>query len=156
MAKMPISRPYWETTPLQEMTLEQWEALCDQCGRCCLHKLRDDETDEVYYTSVACRLLDVQTCQCTDYVHRLRCVRDCVTLTADMIPKLDWLPPDCAYRRLSEGRSLPSWHPLITRTQQSVINAGASVSGRCVSERQAGALEDYIVTWPQESVRSCP
>ena len=89
---MPISRPYWETTPLQEMTLEQWEALCDQCGRCCLHKLRDDETDEVYYTSVACRLLDVQTCQCTDYVHRLRCVRDCVTLTADMIPKLDWLP----------------------------------------------------------------
>lgn len=156
MAKMPISRPYWETTPLQEMTLEQWEALCDQCGRCCLHKLRDDETDEVYYTSVACRLLDVQTCQCTDYAHRLRRVRDCVTLTADMISKLDWLPPDCAYRRLSEGRSLPSWHPLITNTPQSVMNAGASVAGRCVSERQAGALEDYIVTWPQESAKPCP
>lgn len=154
--QIPTSRPYWETTPLQEMTQEQWEALCDRCGRCCLHKICDDETDEIYYTSVACRLLDINTCQCTDYPNRLRRVRDCMTLTAKMLPKINWLPPDCAYRRVSEGKSLPPWHPLLTHTPQSVISAGASVSGRCISERQAGALEDYLVTWPQESAIPCP
>lgn len=142
--------PYWETTALQDMTRPQWEALCDGCGRCCLHKLRDDDTEELYYTSVACRLLDVGTCQCTDYPNRLRKVQDCVTLTADMIPQLDWLPPDCAYRRLSEGLPLPDWHPLITGTPDTVISSGASAAGRCISERRAGALEDYIVTWPGE------
>ena len=75
-------------------------------------------------------------------------MQDCVTLTPDMIDTLDWLPPDCAYRRLAEGRGLPLWHPLISGTTETVISAGASAAGRCISERRAGALEDYIVTWP--------
>ncbi len=143
-----MTAPFWETTPLTEMTTEQWESLCDGCGRCCLHKLRDDDTEELHYTSVACRLLDVKTCQCTDYAQRHRKVQDCITLTPEMIPELDWLPPDCAYRRLSEGRGLPQWHPLLTHTAQSVSTAGESAAGRCISERRAGALEDYIVSWP--------
>lgn len=143
-----MTAPFWETTPLTKMTTEQWESLCDGCGRCCLHKLRDDDTEELHYTSVACRLLDVKTCQCTDYAQRHRKVQDCITLTPEMIPELDWLPPDCAYRRLSEGRGLPQWHPLLTHTTQSVITAGESAAGRCISERRAGALEDYIVRWP--------
>ena len=144
------SLPFWKTTPLEKMTNAQWESLCDGCGRCCLHKLRDDETEELYYTSVACRLLDVKTCQCTDYPKRHRKVQDCVTLTPAMIPELDWLPPDCAYKRLSDGEDLPSWHPLITGTPQTVITSGASAAGRCISERRAGALEDYVVDWPAE------
>lgn len=146
----PSPPPFWKTTPLADMTTEQWESLCDGCGRCCLHKLRDDDTEELHYTSVACRLLDVKTCQCTDYPKRHRKVQDCVTLTPAMIPDLDWLPPDCAYKRLSDGLDLPAWHPLITGDPNTVITSGASAAGRCISERRAGALEDYIVDWPAE------
>lgn len=145
--------PFWETTPLQEMTTAEWESLCDGCGRCCLHKLRDEDTDEIHYTSVACRLLDVSNCRCTDYPQRHRKVQDCITLTPAMVSELDWLPPDCAYRRLSEGRSLPAWHPLITGNPESVIEAGASAAGRCISERQAGALEEYVVAWPGQPAK---
>ncbi|KAA8386658.1 YcgN family cysteine cluster protein [Acetobacter tropicalis] len=150
MTRSPAPAPFWETTALQDMTTSQWESLCDGCGRCCLHKLRDEDTDEIHYTSVACRLLDVSTCRCTDYAHRHRKVQDCITLTPEMVAGLDWLPPDCAYRRLSEGRSLPAWHPLLTGRAETVIEAGASAAGRCVSERKAGNLEDYVVTWPGE------
>ncbi|MFT9015864.1 MAG: YcgN family cysteine cluster protein [Acetobacter sp.] len=150
MTSPSVPRPFWETTALADMTRAQWESLCDGCGRCCLHKLRDDDTEELHYTSVACRLLDVRTCQCTDYPNRLRKVQDCITLTASMIPELDWLPPDCAYRRLANGQGLPQWHPLLSGTSQTVITSGASAAGRCISERRAGALEDYIVTWPGE------
>ncbi|MFT8597567.1 YcgN family cysteine cluster protein [Acetobacter orientalis] len=140
--------PFWETTPLSEMSTQEWESLCDGCGRCCLHKLRDEETDEIHYTSVACRLLDTATCRCTDYAKRHRKVQDCITLTPDMVKELDWLPPDCAYRRLSENKGLPEWHPLITGTDESVKTSGASAAGRCISERKAGDLEDYLVAWP--------
>ncbi|ATJ89608.1 hypothetical protein HK16_15045 [Acetobacter senegalensis] len=150
MTQSSAPAPFWETTPLQDMTTAQWESLCDGCGRCCLHKLRDEETDEIHYTSVACRLLDVSTCRCTDYVQRHRKVQDCITLTPEMVAGLDWLPPDCAYRRLSEGRSLPLWHPLLTGTAETVLESGASAAGRCISERKAGDLEDYLVTWPGE------
>ncbi|OUI94958.1 hypothetical protein HK13_03465 [Acetobacter indonesiensis] len=141
---------FWKTTPLDQMTTQQWESLCDGCGRCCLHKLRDEDTDEIHYTSVACRLLDVSTCRCTDYPQRHRKVQDCITLTPEMVAGLDWLPPDCGYRRLSEGKDLPDWHPLLTGTVESVITSGASAAGRCISERKAGDLEDYLVTWPSE------
>lgn len=154
MTKAPT--PFWETTPLHEMSRPQWESLCDGCGRCCLHKLRDEETDAIHYTSVACRLLDTSTCQCTDYAQRHRKVQDCITLTAEMIAELDWLPPDCAYRRLSENRGLPEWHPLITGTQESLRQSGASAAGRCISERKAGDLEDYLVDWPSEPAFSPP
>lgn len=140
--------PFWKTTPLDEMSREEWESLCDGCGRCCLHKLRDEDDDTLYYTNVACRLLDTQTCRCTDYPQRHRKVQDCVTLTPEMLRTIDWLPPTCAYRRLSEGLDLPAWHPLVTGRPESVVEAGVSAGGRCISERQAGILEDYIVRWP--------
>lgn len=147
---MTDTAPFWETTPLNEMSTAEWESLCDGCGRCCLHKLRDEDDDKLYYTNVACRLLDTDTCRCTDYPRRHRKVQDCVTLTPAMIPTLDWLPPTCAYRLLNEGRPLPAWHPLISGTADTVIEAGVSAAGRCVSERRAGSLEDYITDWPGE------
>ncbi|MBS0961028.1 MULTISPECIES: YcgN family cysteine cluster protein [Acetobacter] len=148
--------PFWESKTLAEMNSDEWESLCDGCGRCCLHKLRDEETNSVYYTSVACRLLDVKTCACTDYTKRHRKVPDCITLTPEMIPTLDWLPPDCAYRRLSEGRSLPEWHPLRSGNRDTVIESGASAAGRCISERRARDLEDYLVEWPSQPVKMPP
>ena len=130
------------------MSQEEWESLCDGCGRCCLHKLRDEQTDAVIHTNVACRLLDAQSCACSDYARRQRRVPDCVQLSAATLPKIDWLPPSCAYRRLQEGRGLAWWHPLVSGHQESVHQAGISVRGRVVDERKAGPLEHHIVDWP--------
>ena len=132
------------------MSRREWESLCDGCGRCCLHKLRDAQTDEISFTNVACRLLDPQSCRCSDYANRRARVPDCVRLTPAKLKKLDWLPPSCAYRLLAEGRDLYPWHPLISGTPDSVREAGISVAGRVVSERCAGPLEHHIVEWPGE------
>ncbi len=153
---MTKTRPFWETKSLDDMSATEWESLCDGCGRCCLHKLRDEDDEKLYYTNVSCRLLDTATCRCTDYPGRHRKVQDCVTLTPTMVRTIDWLPPTCAYRRLAEGKSLPDWHPLVSGTQETVVEAGISAAGRCVSEREAGLLEDYIVTWPATDPETMP
>ena len=140
--------PFWKTTPLDQMTREQWEALCDGCGRCCLHKLRDEDTDAVSHTNVACRLLDTETCRCTHYAIRQQRVPDCVSLTPADLDTIDWLPPSCAYRLLAEGRELRWWHPLVSGDPATVVHSGASVRGRAVSERRAGPLEHHVVDWP--------
>lgn len=140
--------PFWKTIPLERMTRAQWESLCDGCGRCCLHKLRDADTEELHHTDVACRLLDRATARCTDYANRRARVPDCIRLTPKRLAGMDWLPPTCAYRLLAEGRDLPDWHPLRSGDPESVVRAGVSVRGRTVAEREAGALEDHITTWP--------
>ncbi|MCH4092162.1 YcgN family cysteine cluster protein [Acetobacter sp.] len=145
---MATDTPFWETKSLEQMTTEEWESLCDGCGRCCLHKLRDEDDGSLYYTNVACRLLDTHTCRCTDYAGRHRKVQDCITLTAPMLETIDWLPSTCAYKRLSDGLPLPDWHPLLTGNPDSVREAGISAGDRCISERRAGNLEDYVVEWP--------
>ncbi|MDI2112900.1 YcgN family cysteine cluster protein [Commensalibacter nepenthis] len=143
---------YWEILTLDQMDETQWEALCDRCGRCCLHKLRDEDTNEIAYTNVACRLLDAQTGQCSDYCRRKMRIPDCIHLTQEMIVEIDWLPPTCAYRLISEGKNLPEWHYLQSGSFDTVHQAGISVKGRVINERDAGDLEDYIVEWPpQES-----
>jgi len=142
--------PFWKTTPLAEMTPQQWESLCDGCGRCCLNKLRDEETEALAWTTVSCRLLDTQTCQCSDYANRFRKVPDCVSLTPELVAEIDWLPPSCAYRLIDEGKDLPPWHPLVSGTPDTVHTSGASVQNRATSERRAGPLEDYITDWPGE------
>ena len=144
---MAAKKPFWETVPLAAMTREQWESLCDGCGRCCLHKVREDD-GTLHFTNVACRLLDNDTGLCSDYVRRRRRVPDCVQLTPAAVAAIDWLPPSCAYRLLAEGESLPDWHPLISGRPGTVQAAGASVRGRTVSESVAGPLEHHIVDWP--------
>ncbi len=138
---------FWETLPLEAMSRPQWESLCDRCGRCCLHKLRDDD-DTIHFTDVACRLLDPDTAECADYARRARIVPDCVRLTPDALSDIDWLPPSCAYRLVKEGKPLPAWHPLLSGDEDSVARAGASVRGRVISERDAGPLEHHMVDWP--------
>ena len=140
---------YWRTKTLEEMTREEWEALCDGCARCCLLKLEDADTGEIAYTDIACRLLDLGTCRCTRYRQRLRMVPECVDLTPEQVRKLDWLPSTCAYRLVAEGQDLAWWHPLVSGDPETVHKAGISVRGRVVPERRGDDPEDRIVTWPE-------
>jgi len=150
---MTAGLPFWKRKKLAEMSDAEWESLCDGCGRCCLHKLRDEATGALAFTNVACRLLNTQSCRCRNYANRHRYVADCVRLTPDALAEIDWLPPSCAYRRLAEGRDLPSWHPLVTGDPETVRRAGASASGRVIKETEAGALEDHVVAWPAQMPR---
>jgi len=127
---------YWKRKSLAEMTQQEWEGLCDGCALCCLHKVEDEDTGEVYYTDLACRLLDLNTCRCCDYANRSEEVADCMTLTADQPGQLGWLPDRCAYRRLANGQDLPGWHPLITGDPESVHEVGISIKGKAVSENE--------------------
>jgi len=145
-------KPFWEEIPLSEMNKEQWESLCDGCAKCCLLKLEDEDTLEIAYTNVACRQLDLGTCRCRNYSDRARLVPDCVTMTPKLVPELSWMPKTCAYRRLSEGKKLAWWHPLVSGSPDTVHEAGISVRGRSISERIAGDVEDHIVSWPEEDI----
>lgn len=143
---------FWQTKTLPEMTLKEWEALCDGCGLCCLHKLEDADTGEISYTEVACLLLDCDSCQCNNYPLRKKLVPDCVILTPDQVEDFHWLPKSCAYRLVAEGKDLNAWHPLVSGDKDSIHQAGISVRGRAISERDAGALEDHIVDWPTDNM----
>ena len=138
---------FWEQKPLDEMTPAEWESLCDGCGKCCLHKLEDEDTGEVFVCNVACRLLDLESCQCRDYPNRKQLVPDCTVLTRDKIEELHWLPVTCAYRLLAEGKPLAEWHPLISGSVSSVLEAGISVCGRVVTEEEADDLQLHITDW---------
>ena len=149
-----MDAPFWTTKRLAEMTHEEWESLCDGCGRCCLHKLRDDVTEELSFTNVACRLLDLHGCGCSNYPNRQDKVPDCVSLTPAALDDIDWLPPDCAYRRVEEGRGLAWWHPLVSGNPETVHSSGASVRDRAVSEERSGPLERHLADWPGRPVRA--
>lgn len=138
-----MDKPFWECIPLHEMTLRQWESLCDGCGKCCLNKLEDEDSGEIVYTSVACRYLDPESCQCSDYANRKSNVPECITLKPDNLSDLQYLPETCAYRILYEGKKLASWHPLVSGDSQSVHSAHMSVRDRTVSE-EGVADEDLI------------
>jgi len=140
---------FWNTKNLGELTPAEWELLCDGCGRCCLQKLEDIDTGLVFYTRVACRLLDEETCRCSDYAQRLELVKDCIVLDASSTIQYEWLPRSCAYRTLAEGRPLEWWHPLVSGNPDSVKEAGISVAGRIINEISIASddLENHIISW---------
>ena len=144
--------PFWKAKAMTELSTEEWESLCDGCGKCCLIRLEDDETGETYTTDVHCRLFDNGTCRCSDYERRKAKVPDCVILKPSGIAELKWMPRTCAYRVVSEGRDLPEWHHFKSGSAQTIHDAGMSVQGSTVSE--VGLSEDELIAritvWPGE------
>ena len=140
---------FWEEKSLEQLNREEWESLCDGCGRCCLNKLEDEDTGEIYFTNVSCKLLDTEKCQCKDYANRKTLMPDCMILSYDYHEALEVMPSTCAYRLLQIGEPLPDWHPLITGDKQSVIDAGISVKGKVVSEEfiHYEQLPEHLVNW---------
>jgi len=134
------------------MTDAEWEALCDGCGRCCLLKLEDEETQDVHITDVSCVLLDTQSCRCTQYAKRKTIVPECLNVRPLDADKLRWLPKSCAYRRIHEGRALAEWHPLLSGDPNSVHAAGIGMAGRCLPENliPVHELPQRLIQWPEE------
>jgi uncharacterized cysteine cluster protein YcgN (CxxCxxCC family) len=159
--------PFWQTKSLTEMSRHEWESLCDGCAKCCLHKFIDDEDtddlselqptdhinahEQMVYTNIGCFLLNDKTCQCSKYEQRTTLVPDCVRLTQDNLDDIFFMPPSCTYRRLNEGRGMPSWHPLLHKGKKSKMHqAGMSIRGKIVKDDDVSIedFEDYIVLWP--------
>ncbi len=143
------SQPWWQTKSLADMSDDEWESLCDGCAKCCLVKLEDVDTEEIYYTNVSCQLLDTESCRCSDYAGRHRIVDDCIKLDRSNVNKLQWLPKSCSYRLVAEGQPLPEWHYLRTGSRQTLHSYGASLRGKVVSERDVrdDDIEDHIIKW---------
>lgn len=146
--------PFWKAKALDALDRAEWDALCDRCGRCCLNKLEDEETGEIYWTDVACRLLDAETCLCSSWENRHAFVPDCVELDPDEVVSqtYTWLPPTCAYRLVASGRDLYWWHPLVSGDPATVHAAGISVRNRVISDEfvPEDGYEDHLADWPGE------
>ena len=138
---------FWESKTLAEMTAEEWESLCDNCGKCCLIKLEDEDTGEIAFTSVVCDLIDLDSCRCTRYSERCTLVPECIDLKQHDFAEYNWLPSTCAYRLLTDGEPLPDWHPLNSGTPESVKDAGVSIASYAIKESQVNDPEDHIIEW---------
>ncbi len=144
---MTIHKEFWKTKELSEMSMEEWEALCDGCGICCLYKVEDEDTGQVELTNVACRFLDLDHVHCLMYEARMQAMPTCIQLTPSKVRKLGWLPETCAYRLVMDGKPLPDWHPLMSGDLESVHFAGISVKFKVIPESRANLnhIEDYVI-----------
>lgn len=141
---MEVCKPFWQK-PLKELTNEEWEALCDGCGLCCINKL-EDEDGNLYLTNVACSLLDLENNQCSHYAERKRHVPECIQLNYSKLKKINWLPDSCAYLRRYQNRPLPDWHYLISGDRELLHRKGISLRGRLIGEKEVrGPLHHYII-----------
>lgn len=163
-----MTNKFWENKTLEQMNATEWEAICDGCAKCCLHKFIDDDAvsepaptdtiqagEKIHFTNIVCTLLNTKTCSCTRYAERTTLVPDCVKLTKENLGDIFFMPPSCSYRRLHEGRGLASWHPLLNKGKKAVMHkTGMSVRGKTVFDHDVDLqnFEDYIAIWPLEDV----
>ena len=141
--------PFWKTKKLEEMSPKEWESLCDGCAKCCLVKLEDEETKELFFTNLHCKLLDGSTCQCSDYANRKKYVPICVKLTPKIVAEVDWLPDSCAYRLVHEGKDLYPWHHLVCGDREEIHRQGWSCQNKTVTEEGVSDDDamDYVINW---------
>ncbi|MFI0398339.1 MAG: YcgN family cysteine cluster protein [Thiolinea sp.] len=146
------NQPWWKQKELTEFSNDEWESLCDHCAKCCLNKMEDEDDGTVYYTDIACNLLDGKTCRCSNYQERQILMPDCVRLTPQNLEGLYWMPPSCAYRLVYEGKDLPSWHHLVSGSKETIHAEGESIIGKFVFSKDIDEdeWEDRIVDWPLE------
>jgi uncharacterized protein len=139
---------FWKGKTLEQLSPEEWEGLCDGCGQCCLYKLEDEDSGDLYLTNVVCRFLDHQTCQCQVYTDRHQAVPTCVQLTPKNVLELKWIPPTCAYKLIAEGKELPEWHPLVCGERVSLRKTEFFIGDRVISETEADMddLENYVIS----------
>lgn len=140
---------WWDSKTLDELTTQQWESLCDGCAKCCLHKLEDEDSGEIFFTKVRCQYLNEENCRCSDYPRRSILMPNCIALRPDEVAAYDWLPSTCAYRLRANGEPLPQWHPLVSGNPESVHQAGISIRGRSVSDEYVhpDGYEEHIIHW---------
>lgn len=140
---------FWQSKSLEQMSSEEWEQLCDGCGKCCLHKLEDEDSQEIAYTRVICRYFDESSCRCQVYSTRKSLVPTCVILKPTNLKDLPWMPSTCAYRLLYEGKELPTWHPLISGNREAIEESGNAVSGKVISEEfvHEDGYDEHLVKW---------
>ncbi len=135
---------FWEHKKLTDFTEDEWEAVCMNCGKCCLLKLEDEDSGKIFYTDVVCRYFDRNSCRCTRYRERCTLVPACLKLTKENVDKISWMPQTCAYRYLAEGKGLPAWHPLLNNGR---ISDEYTIKDRCIPETEVkeDELEDHII-----------
>ncbi|MFD1383605.1 YcgN family cysteine cluster protein [Rhodanobacter aciditrophus] len=141
--------PFWKTTPMAEMSQSEWESLCDGCGKCCLQKLEDEDTNEIFYTNLSCHQLDIGACRCKVYEQRLEKVAGCLSLKPEDVPEFDWLPDTCSYRLLHLTGDLPNWHPLVVGSDREMQRQGLNVSHYAVNENTVDDedWQEHIIKW---------
>ncbi len=149
---MCTEKPFWQVKSLDEMSDVEWESLCDGCGRCCMNKLEDEDTGEVVFTRVSCKMLNTATCRCSDYANRFQHVPDCMSVRPLNEQKLSWLPPSCAYRLISEGKPLEKWHPLVSGSSETVFEAGITMQHLCINETSVAFEEliHHVIFWEDD------
>ena len=140
---------WWNTKTLAELTQLEWESLCDGCAKCCLHKLEDEDSGDIFYTKVRCQYLDEEQCRCTDYANRSTLVPNCIQLNRDNVANLNWLPSSCAYRLRANNQPLEQWHPLVSGSKTTVHEAGISIRGRAISDEYVhpDGFDEHIISW---------
>ena len=140
---------WWNTKTLAELTQLEWESLCDGCAKCCLHKLEDEDSGDIFYTKVRCQYLDEAQCRCTDYANRSTLVPNCIQLNRDNVGNLNWLPSSCAYRLRANNQPLEQWHPLVSGSKTTVHEAGISIRGRAISDEYVhpDGFDEHIISW---------
>ncbi|NKB31680.1 MAG: YcgN family cysteine cluster protein [Pseudomonadales bacterium] len=143
-----VRNKFWEL-PLEELSTKEWELLCDGCGRCCLKKIQDEETEELFWTRIACRFLDESSCRCTNYSERTTVVPTCLNVKEMYQENLNWMPDTCAYRLRAEDKPLYSWHPLLAESNAAIVEAGVSVLGKTLSEEfvHPSGYQEHVIRW---------
>ncbi len=141
------NKNFWKAKSLSQLNQEEWETLCDGCGKCCLCKIEYEDSGEICYTSVSCRLFDSTSCSCRDYKNRADHVKDCAILSPRSTEDFEWLPQTCAYRLIHERKDLPSWHHLVSGSKNTIHEVGMSVADKTISEERIVPedLENYIM-----------